>query len=95
MGGFLPSRFPATIGVGTQTHTHTQTAMSSHKPTFIFFQNEESGLKIDLKEIGREVAWDYLAKDTAQWRALVNTVINLRAQFLFALYLTTLSGFTL
>jgi hypothetical protein len=35
-------------------------------------------IKMDLREIGRDgMDWIYLAKDMDQWRALVNTVINL------------------
>jgi transposase len=36
-------------------------------------------IKIDLREIRLDgVAWIYLAHDMDQWRALVNTVMNLR-----------------
>jgi hypothetical protein len=36
-------------------------------------------IKIDLKEIGRDdMDWIDLAQDRDQWRALVNTVMNLR-----------------
>jgi hypothetical protein len=36
-------------------------------------------IKIDLREIGWDVMdWIYLAQDRDQWRALVNTVMNLQ-----------------
>jgi hypothetical protein len=34
---------------------------------------------MDLRETGSEVVdWIYVAQDTAQWRAVVNTVMKLR-----------------
>jgi hypothetical protein len=38
----------------------------------------EDGLRMDLREIGWGVDWTRLAKDRDQWRAVVNTVMNLR-----------------
>jgi hypothetical protein len=39
----------------------------------------EDNIKIDLKEIGMDGAnWIRLAQDRVQWRAFVNTVMNLR-----------------
>jgi hypothetical protein len=36
-------------------------------------------IKMDLREIGWDgINWIYLAQDREQWRALVNTVMNLR-----------------
>jgi hypothetical protein len=36
-------------------------------------------IKMDLREIGRDVVdWIELAQDRDQWRAVVNTVMNLR-----------------
>jgi hypothetical protein len=36
-------------------------------------------IRMDLKEVGWEgVDWIHLAQDTDQWRAVVNTVTNLR-----------------
>jgi hypothetical protein len=37
----------------------------------------EDNIRIDLMEIGWEVVdWTHLAQDSAQWRALVNSVMN-------------------
>jgi hypothetical protein len=39
----------------------------------------EDNIKMDLKEVGWEgVDWMHLAQDNDQWRAVVNTVMNLR-----------------
>jgi hypothetical protein len=39
----------------------------------------EDNIKIDLREIGFGVVdWIHLAQDRDRWRALVNTVMNLR-----------------
>jgi hypothetical protein len=39
----------------------------------------EDGIRMDLKEIGwGSVDWIQLAQDRDRWRALVNTVMNLR-----------------
>jgi hypothetical protein len=39
----------------------------------------EDNIKLDLREIGfGDVDWIHLAQDRDRWRALVNTVINLR-----------------
>jgi hypothetical protein len=39
----------------------------------------ENGIKTDLRKIGWErVEWTDLAKDRDRWRALVDTVMNLR-----------------
>jgi hypothetical protein len=39
----------------------------------------EDNIKMDITEIGIDGAsWIWLAQDRVQWRAFVNTVINLR-----------------
>jgi hypothetical protein len=39
----------------------------------------EDNIKVDLREIGNDGAnWIQLAQDRVQWRACVNTVMNLR-----------------
>jgi hypothetical protein len=41
----------------------------------------EDNIKVDLREIGIDGAnWIRLAQDRVQWRAFVNTVMNLRVQ---------------
>jgi hypothetical protein len=41
----------------------------------------EDNIKMDLREIGIDEAnWFRLAQDGVQWRACVNTVLNLRVQ---------------
>jgi hypothetical protein len=41
----------------------------------------EDNIGMDIKEIGWEfVDWMHLTQDRVQWRALVNTVMNLRVQ---------------
>jgi hypothetical protein len=36
----------------------------------------EDNIRMDIREIGREVDWIYLALHKDQWRALMNTVMN-------------------
>jgi hypothetical protein len=39
----------------------------------------EDNIKVDLREVGWGIDWIDLAQDRDRWRALVNTVMNLRA----------------
>jgi hypothetical protein len=45
----------------------------------LFFWIKMDNIKIDLREIGWDgMDWTDLARDRDRWRALVNTVMNLR-----------------
>jgi hypothetical protein len=46
-------------------------------------------IKIDLGEIGwGDLDWIHLAEYSDQWRALVNTVINLQVTYIFGKFLS-------
>jgi hypothetical protein len=50
----------------------------------------EDNIKMDLREIGIDGAyWIWLAQDRVQWRAFVNTVMNLRVPEEGGLFLTS------
>jgi hypothetical protein len=38
----------------------------------------EYNIKMNLREIGWEVVWIHVAQDKDQWRAVMNTVMNIR-----------------
>jgi hypothetical protein len=45
-------------------------------------RRREDNIKVDLREIGIDGAnWIQLAQDRVQWRAFVNTVVNLRVPY--------------
>jgi hypothetical protein len=49
------------------------------RPAIELIRSWKDNIKIDLREIGLSgVDWIHLAQDRDQWRALVNTVMNLR-----------------
>jgi hypothetical protein len=49
------------------------------RPIGILKRRWEDNIRIDLQKLGwKIVEWIHLAQDRDQWRALVNTVMNLR-----------------
>jgi hypothetical protein len=54
-------------------------AINSSQNSLLFFQNKESKLKMDVREMGWSTDPIHLAQDRDHFRAIVNTVMNLRA----------------
>jgi hypothetical protein len=53
--------------------------LEGKRPLGILRRRWEDNIRMDLREIGwGGMDWIDLAQDTDQWRALVNTVMNLR-----------------
>jgi hypothetical protein len=76
---------PSFIKIGSviqkliRAHRQTHTDNNVISWPALFFQNKGSRLKMDLREIGwSDMDWIDLAQNRGQWRALVNTVMNLR-----------------
>jgi hypothetical protein len=70
------------IASGTCLPSHYLATLWGHRDNIsrlLFFQNKESRVNMDLRELlwhGKD--WIHLAQDRDQWRALVNTVMNLQ-----------------
>jgi hypothetical protein len=55
------------------------TVFADHRVTLILVIRWEDNIKMDRREIRWEgVDWMHLSQDRDQWRALANTVMNLR-----------------
>jgi hypothetical protein len=61
--------------MGAVTDTHMLLSTLLIRP----IRRWEDNIRMDLTEIERVIVdWMYLAQDRVQWRAVVNTVMNLR-----------------
>ena len=52
--------------------------MLSTQCIYVLCRRWEDNIKMDLREVGGGGDWMELAQDRDRWRALVNTVMNLR-----------------
>jgi hypothetical protein len=69
----------ARIGEGRDIHRTLVGRPEGKRPLGRSRQRWEDDIKLDLKEIGIDgTNWTLLAQDKVQWRAFVNTVMNLR-----------------
>jgi hypothetical protein len=60
-------------------HVECMDRTAYRRPLRIFWRRWEDNIKMDLWEIGwNSRDWFHLTRDRDQWRALVNTVMNLR-----------------
>jgi hypothetical protein len=69
----------ARMGDGRSVYRILVGRPESKRPLGIPRRRWEGNIKMDLREIGIDAAnWIQLARDKVQWRACVNTVMNLR-----------------
>jgi hypothetical protein len=69
----------ACMGEGRDVYRVLVGSPEGKRPRGIPRHRWEDNIKMDLREIGiDETNWIQLAQDRVQWRAFVNTVINLR-----------------
>jgi len=68
----------ALIGEGRVVHRFLVGKPEGKRPLGIPRRRWEDNIKIDLQEVGRGGDWMGLAQNRDGWRALVNTVMNLR-----------------
>jgi hypothetical protein len=63
----------------TNLHKASVEKSERKRPLGVARSRYEDNIKMDVKEIGWEVVdWMHLAQDSDQWRAAMNTAINLR-----------------
>jgi hypothetical protein len=69
----------ARMGVKRNAHTILMGKLAEKRPLQTPGRRWQDNIKMDLRGIGwDDMDWIYLARDGDQWRALVNTVMNLR-----------------
>jgi hypothetical protein len=73
------ARHVARMGEGRGVYRALVVRPEGKRPVGKHRRRWEDNIKLDLMEIGIDGAnWIQLAQDTVQWRAFVNTVMNLR-----------------
>ena len=68
----------ARMGEGRDVHSVLVGKQDGKRPLGRPRRRWEDNIKMDLREVGRGGDWMELAQDRDRWRALVNTVMNLR-----------------
>ena len=70
----------ARVGEGRGVHMILVGKPEGKTPLGIPRRRWEDNIKMDFQEVGRGGDWIELAQDRDRWRALVNTVMNLRVR---------------
>ena len=68
----------ACMAEGTGVHRVLVGKPEGKRPLVRTRRRWEDNIKMDLREVGGVGDWMELAQDRGRWRALVNTVMNLR-----------------
>ena len=68
----------ARLGEGRGVHRVLVGKPEGKRPLGRYRRRWEDNIEMDLREVGGNGDWMELAQDRDRWRALVNTVMNLR-----------------